>query len=204
MIAESILEDMAGTDFNIFYWLILGTFTLAAVFWATATLLNVVRLRNVRLSWKTGKVKGYPLFSTLFLLATLTVGGLAVYRGVSAEIIASALYIWLGVSWFGTSYFASKRFITDYGIVKNVNEPSQTVAWHQIRDFVEKEKEEHIHYIFIYSADIYDDYSDLIRLELEVPHKQQRAFQNLIAHKLGHRIRCYVKDDDTINVEQFN
>lgn len=195
---------MAGTDFNIIFWFILGTFTLAAVFLASATLLNVIRLRNIRLSWKTGKVKGYPLFSTLFLVSTLIVGSVAIYRGDTGEIVAAALYVWTGVSWFGTSFFASKRFITDHGIVKNVNEPSQTVAWHQIRDFVEKEKEEHVHYIFIYSADIYDENSDLIRLELEVPHKQQQTFQNLVAHKLGHRIRCYVKDEDAINVEQFN
>lgn len=195
---------MPGTDFNIIYWFILGTFTLAAVFLATATLLNVVRLRNIRLSWKTGKVKGYPLFSTLFMISTLVVGSLAIYQGSMEEIVAAALYVWLGFCWFTTSFFTSKHFITDHGIVKNVNEPSQTVAWHQIRDFVEKEKEEHIHYIFIYSADAYDHATDLIRLELEVPHKRQRAFRNLVAHKLGHRIRCYVKDDNDINVEQFN
>lgn len=195
---------MAGTEINIIYWVILGTFTLAAVFLASATLLNVIRLRNIRLSWKTGKILGYPLFSTLFLATTLVVGSLAIYRGAMTEMVAAGLYIWLGFSWFTTSFFASKRFVTDHGIVKNVNEPSQTVAWHQIRDFVEKEKGEQIHYIFIYSADIYDDASELVRLELEVPCKQQQAFRNLVSHKLGHRIRCYVQDDDTINVEQFN
>ncbi|SMO51280.1 hypothetical protein [Fodinibius sediminis] len=194
---------MVETDLHIIYWFILGTFTLAAVFLASSTLLNVVRLRNIRLSWKTGKIKGYPLFATLFLAVTLAAGSLALYRGTTTEMVAAGLYSWMGFCWFTTSFFASKRFITDHGIVKNVNEPSQTVAWHQIRDFVEKETDEHMHYIFIYSADAYDENSELIRLELQVPHKRRQAFQNLVAHKLGHRIRCYVKDDDTINVEQF-
>ena len=195
---------MSEADIHIIFWFILGTFTLAAIGLAAATLLNVIRLRNVRLSWKAGKVKGYPLFSTLFMLSALLVGGIAVYRGAAGEIVAAGLYAWVGLCWFITSFYASKRFITDHGIVKNVNEPSQTVAWHQIRDFVEKEKKDHISYIFIYSSDTRKEAADLIRLELDVPLKKKKAFRNLISHKLGSRIRCYVKDDDDINVEQFD
>src|SRR5699024_4792978 len=167
-------------------------------------MLNVIRLRNIRLSWKTGKIRGYPLFSTLFLVATLAVGAVAVYRGTLTEIVAAVLYMWMGFSWFTASYFTGKRFVTDHGIVKNVNELSQTIACHQIRDFVEKEEENHDHYIFIYIAAIYDHHSDLIRLHLEVSDIQLRAFRNLVAHKFGHLIRCYVKDEGTISVEQFN
>ena len=195
---------MSEADTHIIFWFILGTFTLAAIGLAAATLLNVIRLRNVRLSWKAGKVKGYPLFSTLFLLSALLVGGLAVYSGTAGEAVAAGLYAWVGLCWFATSYYASKRFITDHGIVKNVNEPSQTVAWHQIRDFVEKEKKDRISYIFIYSSDTRKEAADLIRLELDVPLQKKKAFRNLISHKLGSRIRCYVKDDDDINVEQFD
>lgn len=194
---------MSEINLHILFWLILGLFTLGSVVMATATLFNVVRLRSVRLSWKAGKIGGYPLFSTLFLCSTLIVGGIALYYGSVQEIIAAGMYGWMGGCWFVTSYVATKRYITDHGIVKNVNEPMQTIAWHQIRDFVEKEKENHIHYIFIYSADIYDSTSELIRLELQVPIRKKEAFRNLISHKLGRRIRCYIKDDDDINVEQF-
>lgn len=194
---------MSEINLHILFWFILGLFTLGSVVMATATLFNVVRLRNVRLSWKAGKVLGYPLFSTLFVCSTLIVGGIALYYGSVEEIIAAGLYSWMGGCWFFTSFVATKRYITDHGIVKNVNEPMQTIAWHQIRDFVEKEKENHIHYIFIYSADIYDSTSKLIRLELQVPLRKKEAFRNLISHKLGRRIRCYIKDDDDINVEQF-
>lgn len=192
------------TDFNLVFWFILGAITLGAAVLATVAVVNVIRLRNVRLSWKDGKMHGYPLFSSLFLISALLVGGAAVYLGETEEMVAAGLYSWLGICWFTTSMFATKRFITDHGIVKNVNEPSQTVAWHQIRDFVEKEKGTHTTYIFIYSSDEREEPSNLIRLELDVPEAKKASFQKLISHKLGRRIRCYMKDDiGDIDVERF-
>ena len=193
---------MIEFDFNIVFLAILSVFTMGAAVLATVAVVNVIRLRNVRLSWKSGKLRGYPLFSTLFLFSTVLVGGIAWHQGSMAEMVAAGFYTWLGICWFTTSYLTTKRFITDHGIVKNVNEPSQTVAWHQIRDFVEKEGQNHTHYIFIYSADKRGETDKLIRLELSVPHRREKTFQKLISHKLGSRIRCYMKDD--INVEQFN
>lgn len=192
---------MIEINFDIVFWIILVTFTLGAAVLATMTMVNVIRLRNVRLSWASGKMWGYPLFSTLFLFSVLLLGGVVYYQGMTEGIIAAGLYSWMGLCWFTTSYFTAKRFITDHGIVKNVNEPSQTVAWHQIRDFVEKEDKRHTSYIFIYTPDEIDEPYNLIRLELDVPHRKRESFRKLISHKLGSRIRCYVKDD--INVEQF-
>lgn len=195
---------MLNTDFNIIFWFVFGIITLGAATIATLTLINVLRLRNVRLSWKTGKMGGYPLFSTLFLISTFLVMGIAIYRGVMDEMILAALYAWLGFCWFATSYYSAKRFITDHGIVKNVNEPSQTVAWHQIKDLVEYDDKLNGRYIFIYSTDCRppDEDQKLIRLELEVPEGQKKSFKKLISHKLGRRIRCYINDDT--NVQQFD
>ncbi|TYP91671.1 hypothetical protein LX73_2495 [Fodinibius salinus] len=192
---------MLGTELNIIFWFILGAFTLGAAVMATAALVNVIRLRNVRISWKAGKLWGYPLFSTLFLSSVLLVGVVALRQGGMEEIIIAGVYGWLGFCWFSTSLLATKRFITDYGIVKNANEPSQTVAWHQIRDFVVKEQDDRDTYIFIYTTDEMDEHHNLIRLELDVPHGKKELFENLISHKLGRRIRCYVDSD--INVGQF-
>ena len=192
---------MINTDADIILWFVLGIFTLGAAVLATISVANVIRLRNVRLSWKTGKLGGYPLFSTLFMLTVFIAGGTAIYRGATIEIALAGMYSWLGFCWFTASYLATKRFITDNGIVKNVNEPSQTVAWHQIRDFVETEHERYTHYIFIYSVDKNDNTDKFIRLELDVPDYRKASFKKIISHKLGRRIRCYVKDD--INIQQF-
>jgi len=193
---------MIETEINIIFWVILGAFTLGAAVLATSTLANVLRLRNVRLSWAAGKMRGYPLFSTLFLGSVAVVGGIAYWFGSTEEMLAAGLYGWLGFCWFTTSYLTTKRFITDNGIVKNVNEPSQTVAWHQIRDFVETEEGDRTKYIFIYGLDDTNT-NGLVRLELAVPDSRKKSFQKLISHKLGSRIRCYVKDDLDIQ-EQFN
>ncbi|HET6527566.1 MAG TPA: hypothetical protein VFG39_02325 [Balneolaceae bacterium] len=188
---------MLNTDFNIIFWFILGVITLGAAVMATLTLIKVIRLRNVRLSWKTGKMQGYPLFSTLFLASAFLVGAIAAYSGSLEEMIIAALFGWLGLCWFTASFFIAKRFITDHGIVKNVNEPSQTVAWHQILDFVEDEDENGCRYIFIYYPDehaCFKECNNLIRLELYVPWHHKKAFQKLISHKLGSRIRCYLNE----------
>jgi hypothetical protein len=190
---------MLESNLDIVFWVLLGVFTLGAAGLATVSLVNVIRLRNVRLSWRSGKMGGYPLFSTLFMMAVFVAGGIAMYRGELSELVIAGVYSWLGFCWFITSYLATKRFITDHGIVKNVNEPAQTVAWHQIRDFVEKDEGTYTHYIFIYSAEKHD--GEFIRLELDVPNNQKESFKKLISHKLGQRIRCYVKDD--IDIQQF-
>lgn len=192
---------MIQLDTNIIFWFVLSTFTLGASVLAVATLANVFRLRNVRLSWKAGKLKGYPLFATFFLIVVIVVGGISIYESSFENMIASGLYFSLGLCWFTTSYFAAKCFITDHGIVKNVNEPSQTVAWHQIRDFVEKEQG--THYVFFYYQNEETRLGNLVRLEITVPPRKKDSFQNLISHKLGRRIRCYTSTDSDINVEQF-
>lgn len=193
---------MPQLDLTFVYWLILIVFTTAAVIRTIVTISNVVRLRNIRLHWKTGKLYGYPLFSTIFLCFTTIAAIIAYSQGATQELLAAGLSCCLSLCWFTTSYYSTKRFITDYGIVKNVNEPVQTVAWHQIRDFVEKTNDSSTRFIFIYAATHSSSCKDLVRLELVVPENRREPFQRLINHKLGRRIRCYV--DEEINVEPFD
>ena len=54
------------TEIHSIFVLLLALFTLAATFLALYSIGNAVRLRNVRMSWNSGKLAGYPLFSTLF------------------------------------------------------------------------------------------------------------------------------------------
>lgn len=192
---------MLDFDTHTAFWILLAVFTGVAAVQAVATLLNVLRLRNVRMSWKAGKVKGYPLFSTIFLGVTAVVAGLGFYQNSVAELVAASLYLVLGLAWFTTSFLTSKRYVTDYGIVKNVNEPSQTVAWHQIRDFAEHESEDGVNFTFIYTEAEQHSLRQVVQLELVVPYRKIYNFRKLISHKLGRRISCYTSE--TIKVEQF-
>jgi hypothetical protein len=71
--------------------------------------------------------------------------------------------------------------------VKNVNDPSQTIAWHQICDYVEKPSEKGTEYIFIYTEKRIESYNDkrLIRLELMVPDNKSLKFDKLVSLKIG-------------------
>ncbi|MFW6348641.1 MAG: hypothetical protein ACOC2C_08555, partial [Cyclonatronaceae bacterium] len=65
--------------------------------------------------------------------------GLAWYKEASSYYLISGGYVFIALNWFVSSYFMSKRYITDHGIVKNINDPSQTVPWSCIQDFIEYE-----------------------------------------------------------------
>ncbi len=188
-------------ELSLIFLVLLGIFTLASCLLAFATMANAVRLRNVRMSWNAGRMKGYPLFSTLFLLCTLVYVGFGWYGEEPMHVAVASAYLLLASGWFATSFLASKRYITDHGIVKNVNDPSQTIAWYQIRDFVEQQKHDNILFIFIYTETAGNS-DKMIRLELRVPPGKVERFKKIISHKLGRRITCY--GTESIRIEQID
>lgn len=173
-----------------FFLVMLGFFTLASATIALMTVLNVLRLKNVRLKWNGGKLKGYPLFSTAFLGFILLAGMASWLFDAYGEAVILASYTLFGLSWFATSFFMSKRYITDHGIVKNINDPSQTLAWHQIRDFVEHEEHGACVFTFFYMVDKGTDRKTnhkTVRLRLEIPEKHRGQFRRIVTYKLGRR-----------------
>ncbi len=175
------------TDIYSLFVLLLALFTLGATLLAAYSIANAWRLRNIRLSWKCGRFLGYPLFATLFLAFSVVVGGYVWNSGMEQYNVIMASYSWMGLSWFLASYFSTKVYVTDHGIVKNVNDPSQTIAWHQIRDYVEKPTESGSEYIFIYQENgrLETRNKRLIRLELLVPDDKCSKFDKLVSLKIG-------------------
>lgn len=175
------------TDIYSLFVLLLALFTIGATLLAAYSIANAWRLRNIRLSWKCGKLFGYPLFSTLFLTFNIGVGFYVWNSGLEQFQIILGSYMWMGISWFLASYFSTKVYVTDHGIVKNVNDPSQTIAWHQIRDYVEKPTEKGSEYIFIYDqyGKVESGRKNLIRLELLVPDEKCAKFDKLVSLKIG-------------------
>lgn len=175
-----------STDIHSLFVLLLSLFTLGATFLASYSLANAFRLRNVRVSWKSGKMKGYPLFSTLFLGFTAILAAVVLYNQLAQFYTIVGCYSWMGVCWFTSSYFSSKSYITDHGIVKNINDPSQTIAWHQINDYVEKPSPRGSDYVFIYQEKPqYLHKKRLIRLELFVPDRKAEKFDKIVSLKIG-------------------
>jgi hypothetical protein len=175
------------TEIHSLFVLLLALFTLAATFLALYSIGNAVRLRNVRMSWNSGKLAGYPLFSTLFLCSAASIVGVTLTFELTNYYIILACYSWMGVGWWISSYIASKTYITDHGIVKNINDPSQTIAWHQICDYVERPKSRGSDYLFMYQNLGGEDESDrsVTRLELFVPDKRVDKFEKIVSLKVG-------------------
>lgn len=173
-------------DIHNIFVLTLALFTLGSMLLATYTVANALRLRNIRIGWKSGKMYGYPLFSTLFLVFSAGMAALMFSHQMKPFYPIMGCYVWLGFCWFISSYFTSKSYITDHGIVKNINDPSQTIAWHQINDYVEKPASKGSEFVFIYQP-VQQKLKQkrLIRLELFVPDKKTDKFNKIIDLKIG-------------------
>lgn len=162
-------------------------FTIASTILAGYSLMNKLRLRNVRLNWRAGKMKGYPLFATVFLGLISVLGFFVFVIEDSKNYQLFAAYVWIGCMWFISSYLASKHYITDHGIVKNLNEPSQTIPWFQIMDFVEKESLQSSEFIFTYSEINKSLTKGYKQLKLIVPVNRRKTFKKIVSLKLKSR-----------------
>lgn len=180
-------------------------FTLSATMLGAITVSNAMRLRNVQISWKGGHLGGYPLISTIFMGFTFVLLLFAFWKQPQ-NLMKVAAYNWIGINWFLVSHLSTKVYISDYGVVKNVNDPSQTIAWHQIVDLVEREENGNIIYTFLYlnNANPYRAEIDkkCVRLELVIPGRQKKAFRKILSFKLGRRFNCKFTEKDSI--ENFN
>ncbi len=168
--------------------ILLAFFTVATTILTMATIMNTVRLRNVEQVWASGKLMGYPLFATVFLLFCVGLAAFVTQQGQQQHITAIACYLWIGFNWFLASYYMMKRYITDHGIVKNINDPSQTIAWADIVDYVEKSNDSGIVYTFFYiDEEPMTEVKKSAKLELPVPQKQIKTFRKILDRKLSRR-----------------
>ena len=172
----------------LFFQGVIVLFTVASTLLAGYSLQNKFRLRNVRINWRAGKMKGYPLFATVFLVLISALGMVVYAIGDQANFGYFVSYVWIGGMWFISSYLASKHYITDHGIVKNINEPSQTIPWFQILDFVERESLHGTEYTFSYSEMNKSLTKGYKQVRLLVPHSKRKAFEKLVSLKLKKRM----------------
>jgi hypothetical protein len=178
---------------------------LVLVFFASLSLLicgytmsNVFRLRRVRLSWKSGKLFGYPIFATAFVLfcSSLIIG--MIWSSSFEHMNFAIGYLLSGIAWMSVSLMSGTRYITDHGIVKNVNDVSQTLPWHQVIDFMENETEDGARFTFFYLNEGEDGHSTNMRLELPVPKKHYAQFTKILSQQLGRRFNASQLTSDSI------
>lgn len=130
---------------------------------------------------------GFPLFASLFLLCTVLLTVFMLSNGYSSRMNTMFAYLCLSSMWFVSSYLASKHYISDHGIVKNINEPPQTIAWYQIMDFAEQEKKNGVGFTFVYKSEYTG--TTFNRLAVIVPKDKVKAFRKIVSLKLDHRLK---------------
>lgn len=166
---------------------VLVLFTIASTLLAAYSTQNRLRLRKIRISWRSGKLNGFPLFATVFLSLIIPLSLVVVWLGRADHYYIFSAYLWIGCMWFIASYFASKHYITDYGIVKNINETSQTIPWFQIIDLVEREEKKGIEYTFSYSEPHAPLTNGFKQIKFFVPSHRLQAFKKVVSLKLNAR-----------------
>lgn len=172
---------------SILFKMVLIFFAIASTLLAGYSVQNKLRLRNIRLSWRAGTFKGIPLFASVFFGLILA---LAAFGFMSEDVPRYGIYftyLWISCMWFISSYLSSKYYITDYGIVKNINEPSQTIPWFQILDYVEKQDGRDFYYIFTYSEINKSLKNGYHQLTMKVPDSKIEAVKKIVSLKLKHR-----------------
>jgi hypothetical protein len=183
----SVLSDML----SMLHVLVLGGFVLVTTLLAGLTAVNRLRIRHIRLSWRTGHFFALPLWPLLFIGVVLTFLFVAVYSSGEVPFALFAGYVGGGVLWFASAVMSSAVIVADCGVIANINRARQCVAWGQIIDYFECMQEDELRYAFFYA----DSSGIRRRLELRVPASCRAQFRAIVREKLSDRFEFAVDRD---------
>ncbi len=161
---------------------VLGSTVLTAWTW-----FNSRRLRNRIRQWRDPGLHGVPMFPALFLSLALGASIYHVAVGESAYRAYEISYIWLGLNWYAAYHLMSKRYITDHGIVININDPSQTIAWTRVNDYLELPREGYTEFTFFFTSSESGQLRSH-RIKLKVPNREYEAFRRLLTYKVDRHL----------------
>ncbi len=147
------------------------------------TVMNRTRVRHVRLSWRTGKLLGFPLWPTLFLgtVVLFLVGALAFAQVLLLNAVAG--YVIGGLLWFASSLLSSMVLVTEHGLICHPNRAGHAVAWEQVTDYFTTMVGRKMCYVFFYL----DSSDTRRRLTVKPPRACHAAFAETVAEKLDAR-----------------
>lgn len=147
------------------------------------TIVNRLRVRQVWLSWPTGRLLGIPLWPSVFLGAVLGLFTVSAAVGSTMPLYAFAGYLLGGLCWLAAAWLAGTVLVTAHGLLPDVNRPDHAVAWEQIVDYFETAGRRECRYVFLYL----DDLDHRQRLEIRVPIRRAASFQHFVRTKLDAR-----------------
>ena len=165
----------------------LGSFVLGSTILTIWTWFNTRRLRNCIQTWQDPGIHGIPAFPAVFLALVLATSAYHFVVGESAYRLYEMAYLWLGINWYVAYHLMSKRYITDYGIVKNINDPSQTIAWSRVNDYMELSRGNHTEFTFFFASTENGGLRSH-RIKLKVPNSEYEAFRRILTYKVDRHL----------------
>jgi hypothetical protein len=165
----------------------LGSFVLGSTVLTTWTWLNTRRLRNCIQTWQDPGLHGIPIFPAVFLAVVVSVSIYHTISGAPDYRFYELAYMWLGVNWYVSYHLMSKRYITDHGIVKNINDPSQTIAWSRVNDYLELSREGYTEFTFFFMSTESQGLRSH-RIKLKVPNTEYETFRRILAYKVDRHL----------------
>lgn len=139
------------------------------------------RLRKVRLYWYARPLGIVPLFASFFLLLIVALKLLPAEQLPLLTPLDLNIYLGMGACLFTLTRELSLVYVTQNGIVKNIINPKQTIAWFQVVDFAAKKHAKGWNYVFLYQR---DGTKDPTRVDIHVPERKKDAFEKLVHQHL--------------------
>lgn len=183
-LADSVLRaDVMDADvLDTVHHLVLAAFVCVTFLLFTVSLINRLRIQQVRLVWYTGRVFGWPAPPLAFLALMGSLMGFNAYAGEPVAWSVLAGYVAGGLFWLAAGLLSTCVLATAHGIVAHVGGTTRVVAWGQIVDYFDASDEKVQRYVFFYLDD-----GTRRRLELTVPDGSRDAFRCLVREKLDAR-----------------
>ena len=173
---------VSSTLFMTLHAVLLAGFLCVTLALLVVTLMNRRRVRGVVLSWRTGRLFGFPLWPSLFLGLVMALLG---YALIASPALSSLLagYVVGGALWLTASLMMRSVIVTEQGLLLNVNRTSERVSWQAVVDYFERTETPGRHYVFFYRAPD----ATRQRLEVRVPASCAEAFQCIVSTQLDDR-----------------
>jgi hypothetical protein len=143
------LKNVVVTIEGYFFYVVV----LVMPIFATISVANRLRIKNVRLSVRHGMLAGYPLFPTIYAAVQLACIAVAYAIGDGESILKFLFYLLASAFWFVGAAAAEQRPVTNEGIVLSVNSRKNALLkWGSITDYFHKVKQHYTEYHFFYNT----------------------------------------------------
>lgn len=180
------LMGVVMTIENYFFYAVV----VAMPVFAVVSVVNRLRVKNVKLAIRHGLLFGYPLLPTIYGFVQLLCLAIAIAIGEEGAIIKFSFYLMASIFWFIGSSASEQRLVIENGILFSINSQKKSLLrWERILDYFSKPKKNFVEYHFFYddSGMRKKKCASRCKVVLRVQADQKDRFEAIIKEKLDPR-----------------